>query len=379
MSRPTRLAVDGRVLDDRYHGIGRTTEALLEGLARSPQLDVTVFTWPGQRTRRFDLDGIIEGSGMRRAEFAHSLSSPLQYPRWPGALRAVGAEVSLFPYHIGAPVWGPPRRWAVVHDCIIEADPRYAPDAKTRLLYPLLTRLTLRGNQVLTPSRASAAEISRVYGCAVDARHVTPWGVSGTFSGAAAVPEAVGGHPVPRRYHLHVGAHRPHKNVEVLVRALELLPEEDHLVLVGVSDPRWPDPVPELTARLDLTHRVHLFPQVDEEELLGLYAGARTFVYPSFVEGFGLPLLEAMAAGVPVVASSIDVFEEVGGDAVEWADPGAPSSWATAIVRANSPGRRTELVARGRARAERAQWATAVDRVVEALTGVTVMVREGSS
>ncbi|GAB7191084.1 glycosyltransferase family 1 protein [Kineococcus sp. NUM-3379] len=370
--RVTRLAVDGRVLDDNYHGIGRITEALLRGLAGTPHLEVAVFTRSGQESSRFPLHEVIEGNGFTRLPFEHSLSSATQWIAWPRALRSAAADVALFPYHLGAPVLSlgerpsRRRRFAVVHDCILEADAAYAPDRRTRALYTVATRLVLRATTVLTPSHASAQEVRRTYGVPVHERNVVGWGVDDRF---AAAREAAGSLPAgtPSRYLLHVGARRPHKNVDVAVRALASLPADVHLVLVGSLDRRFPDLVPTAVRELGLSSRVVHLQGISDGELMALYAGAHAFVYPSAVEGFGLPLLEAMAAGVPVVASDIPVFREVGGDAALFVPPGDPVALAGAVRRLDDPGTREALVAAGRARARQASWARATENLLVAL------------
>lgn len=370
MSAPLVLAVDGRVLDDRYHGIGRITEALLRSLAGRPGLRVVVFVHPGQRTTRFDLTAVVEGNGHARAVFEHTLTAPRQYLAWPGALRRAGAEVGLFPYHLGAPLWGRTPTWAVVHDCILEAHRDFAPDALTRLLYRWSTRWVIRHNRVLTPSSASAAEIGRWYGRLVPPEDVLPWGVDDAWSGDTA--PVVDGRPLPTDYLLHVGARRPHKNVGVVVRALAELPEPLSLVLVGSPDPRWDDEVPAAVERLGLTGRVHQLRSVTDAELGSLYAHARAVVQPSLVEGFGLPVLEAMAAGAPVVAADVPVLREVagmpGGDAALWADPRDHRAWVRAIGLLDDPATVSALRAAGRRRVARATWTATTDRLVERLT-----------
>ena len=346
------------MLDERYHGIARVTEALLRQWAGRADVDVTVFVRAGQRSERFDLPALIEGSGFRRAAFDTALTSPAQWWRWPGALRRAEVDAALFPYHLGAALAGPCRRYAIIHDCIFEADPSFAPDARTRLLYTWVTRAVIRRTHVLTPSRASADEITRVYGATLSDAAVIPWGVDPSFEGAA-TRSTVDGLTMPATYHLHVGARRPHKNVATLVEALALLPASQSLALVGTVDSRWPDSVVDAARRLGVADRVLHIPHVSEEGLKALYAGARTFLYPSLVEGFGLPLLEAMAAGVPVVASDIPVFREVAGEAAVFVAPNEPAAWAAAVNVLRDDHRRAEVIELGREHAARATWLAA--------------------
>ncbi|WP_306215180.1 glycosyltransferase family 4 protein [Actinoplanes sp. RD1] len=370
-SKREHLAVDGRVLSDDYHGIGRFAEMLLRELGGTREFDVTVFVRPGQQSRRFDIDGLIEGLGYRRAHFDLPLTSPLQWVRWPGVLRRAGATVTMSPYSLGGPVAGGGRKCTFVHDCIMEADARFAPDRRTRLLYMLHTAVMVRTNRVLTRSVASARDIERIYRVRVPDWQVVPGGVAEDFARGARPVAGIAGQALPETYVLQVGARRPHKNVAALVRALAHLPEDHHLVLVGTVDPRFPDPVPALAADLGVAHRIRHLPRVSEEELHSLYAGAAAFGYPSLIEGLGLPLLEAMAAGVPVVASDIPVFREIAGDAAVLVPPDAPRAWAEAILRVREPAARAGLIAAGHRQVKKNTWDVTAARMLGALRAIS--------
>jgi len=365
--RREHLAVDGRVLSDEYHGIGRMAEMLLRGLAGTTEFDVTVFVREAQTSRRFDLDDLIEGQGHRRAVFDLPLTSALQWVRWPGALRRAGATVTLSPYSLGGPVFGGGRRCTFVHDCIMETDARFAPDQRTRRFYMLHTALMARTNRVFTRSTASARDIEKFYRVRVRDWQVVPGGVDEDFARGAEPVTEIGGQALPSTYLLQVGARRPHKNVAALVRVLPHLPEDYHLVLVGTVDDRFGDPVPQLAAELGVTDRIRHLPRVSEAELHGLYAGASVFAYPSLIEGLGLPLLEAMAAGLPVVAGDIEVFREIAEDAAVLVPSDDPRAWADAILRLRSPEIRAALVAAGHRQVKKNTWDVTVDRMVEAL------------
>jgi glycosyltransferase involved in cell wall biosynthesis len=131
----------------------------------------------------------------------------------------------------------------------------------------------------------------------------------------------------------------------------------------------WPDPTLELARELGVSHRILEFAGVSEPDLATLYRSARALLYPSLVEGYGLPLLEAMAAGVPVIASDVPVFREVAGDAAMLVPPFDTSAWVSAIIDLDDPGRRDALIAAGRRRAAAATWDRAADRLTSILIG----------
>src|SRR5689334_13728226 len=97
-----RLGIDGRVLDDRYHGIGRVTESLLRGLGRRTDVDVVVFLRPGQHSDRFDVPGLTTGLGHTVVPLPAPLGALRQGMRWPRALSAAQVDAVVFPYHLGA-------------------------------------------------------------------------------------------------------------------------------------------------------------------------------------------------------------------------------------------------------------------------------------
>jgi glycosyltransferase involved in cell wall biosynthesis len=363
-SADMRLAIDGRVLDDRYHGVGRVTESLLRGLAEHRGVKVVVFLRKHQKSQRYDLDQLTLGLGHERRTFDHAIRSPLQWLAWPKAIRQAGVDAVLFPYNLGASLIGSTDRYSIVHDCILEAHRQFAPGRLAGLAYRLVTAMVVRRTRVVTPSRTSADDLLKIYGIALPQERIVPWGVDRSFFGAGrpgllALPE------LPANYLLHVGVRRPHKNVLTLVRMLTHLPEDQYLVLVGSVDQRFADPVPEVSRSLGVDNRIIHLPYVEDHDLIRLYGAARGFIYPSLAEGFGLPLLEAMAAGVPVLASEIPVFREVVGAAATLVPPSDEVAWARAVRRLEDVEFRAERIRAGRSRAGSATWDRAVDALVE--------------
>jgi glycosyltransferase involved in cell wall biosynthesis len=158
---------------------------------------------------------------------------------------------------------------------------------------------------------------------------------------------------------LSVAALRPHKNLPVLVDAFSRLQDSDaHLVIAGSGGtPDEERRVRQTASHCGVGERVRVLGAVSEEELEGLYGAADCFVLASLHEGFGLPILEAMARGVPVACSDRSALAEVAGDAAAQFDPSAPGSIATAVRRVlTDPGLARRLVERGRERAEVYTW-----------------------
>jgi alpha-1,3-rhamnosyl/mannosyltransferase len=149
-----------------------------------------------------------------------------------------------------------------------------------------------------------------------------------------------------RPYVLTVATLEPRKNLETLLRAHELLGDEVALAVVGAQG--WgPQPLLDRPGVIRLGY-------VDDDELARLYRGASVVAYPSQFEGFGIPIVEAMASGVPVVASSHPSLDEAAGSAALRADPDQSDAWAAAIEEAQR--RRDELVAKGLGHARTFSW-----------------------
>jgi glycosyltransferase involved in cell wall biosynthesis len=208
-----------------------------------------------------------------------------------------------------------------------------------------------RADHILTLSRYSADAI--VAGGVPAARvTVAPLGVGGEFFTAADHADRVrSDYRLPLEFVVYVGGINERKNVGVLVEALERLGGSIPLVVAG------PPPAEPLAYwGLDRPWVKHLG-FIPDEDVPGLFAAATVKVFPSALEGFGLPLVEAMAAGTVVLAADTPVFREVGGDAASFFDPKDSAALVRAIRTAfTSTGFRTEYQARGRGRAATCTW-----------------------
>ncbi|WP_432830731.1 glycosyltransferase family 4 protein [Dactylosporangium sp. CA-092794] len=361
-----RIGIDGRVLDDRYHGIGRVTYALCREIATMPGTELVIFEGR-TRSRRFDVDTLAAQPSVILHRVDLAPVDVRQFWRWRKILRHHPVDVMFFPYHLGASPLVSVPSLAMVHDCIFETDARFAPSRAVNYAYRTLTALITRSTTALTVSRASADEIHRHYGRRLEPHQVIPNGVDQHLTAASGATqrlrEELG---LARGYVLHVGAQRPHKNVGVLIDAVAQVPGV-RLVLVGSPDTRFPDEAGPAIERHQLADRVVRLPFVPEELLGAVYAEAAVLAYPSLVEGFGLPVLEAMAAGTPVIASDVPALREIGGDAAAYVPPGDSTAWAATIrLVTTDQAVRDTLIAGGTARVAKFTWADAAHRLVAA-------------
>jgi glycosyltransferase involved in cell wall biosynthesis len=186
---------------------------------------------------------------------------------------------------------------------------------------------------------------------------------------AAAVRERVRAtFDVPGRYVLYVSNHQRKKNTERLVEAFaRVAPDEPDvsLLLTGWHSPTFRH-VLELIDHLQLRDRVRVLGHVPDEELPPLYAAASVFALPSLHEGFGIPLLEAMASGTPVLASNVNALAEVCGDAAELVDPYSVAAIEAGLRRVlGDEQRQAELRELGLARAAGFTWRRSAERHLE--------------
>jgi glycosyltransferase involved in cell wall biosynthesis len=205
---------------------------------------------------------------------------------------------------------------------------------------------------------------------------VVPEGVGGEFRvlSSPAIPDRrLAEWKIERPYLLSVCSLEPRKNLDGVLRAFAKLKSDagipHRLVLVG--RPGWKaEGLRALAGRLGVAPAVCFPGYVEDDDLVALYNGAALFVYASKYEGFGLPVLEAMACGVPVVTSNRSALPEVAGDAAILVDPGSPESIAEGILRGLSDGPlRARLVAAGIDRASHFKWSETSRRICTFIAG----------
>jgi glycosyltransferase involved in cell wall biosynthesis len=220
-----------------------------------------------------------------------------------------------------------------------------------------------KANHIVTVSNYSKAEIVGALDVPASKITVIHCGVGAEFHPGYEKDECksvVAGLGISRPYLLYVGNLKPHKNVSTLVRALAQLQQRKklshELVIVG-DDARWKRTVVDECLRLGLADKVVFVPYVSQALLPKIYAAADLLVMPSNAEGFGLPVVEAMACGTPVVCSQAASLPEVAGDAAAYFDPEDVDDLAEVIEQlVYSSELRESLRAKGLRRAKQFTW-----------------------
>ena len=297
------------------------------------------------------------------------------YRRWPSylwqqtqAMRYARADWYLSTFLLPPVV--PCRAAVIIHDLSFRAHPEYFPASIALYMTVLVGWAVRRAERVLTISEFTRSEIQRFYPWAAHKTVVVYPGVGPEFTpkgDAAADDAALREYGVELPYILAVGNIHPRKNLSGLLDAYERLSRTQRdvpgLVWVGVE--RWGSSQLQERAR---AAGVRLTGRVAPEHLPALYRRAALMVYPSLYEGFGLPPLEAMACGTPVVASRTTSLPEVVGESALTADPSDPADLALAMERALfDEALRAELRARGPLRAAQFNWAGTAQGVLASL------------
>jgi len=259
-----------------------------------------------------------------------------------------------------APVWGRFRRVVTVHDLIYARFPDAHAglrDKGMRLLVPAAAR---RSERVIADSQSTREDLIGLLGLRPERIDVVPLGIGAVRRGAA-TPEAEIRERFDlsdRRVLLSLSAKRPHKNLSALISAIAQIAAEERpvLVLPGYHTAHESE-LRRQAQGLGLAEDVRFPAWVSGEDLEGLWALTSAFVFPSLYEGFGLPVLEAMARGVPVVCSNASSLPEIAGDAALLFDPRDETAIAAAVLRVLRDRTLAErLRASGVERAEEFSW-----------------------
>lgn len=286
--------------------------------------------------------------------------------RLPRLYHRLGADLLFSPVP-EAPLYARCRSVVMIHDTI----PLRFPDPRSRLrLYHQhwLPRVAQQAEQVICNSVATARDIVEFLG--VPAPRIAPILLAYDRNRFHPLDPADLPSPPARPYFLYLGRHNPYKNVARLVTAFAALTQHGdyELRLAGPTDPRYTPQLRAQVAELGLGDRVHFLDYVSDDELPILLNQALALVFPSCWEGFGLPLLEAMACGTPAIAANVSSLPEVAGEAALLIDPASAAELAGAMRQVAEDGElRRQLRDRGLARAGQFSWAKTGQATVEVL------------
>jgi glycosyltransferase involved in cell wall biosynthesis len=352
-----RVAVDATAVPARLTGAGVYTSRLLAALARRDDVDLDVFAARGSAA-------LLAGPGLRLHQVAAARPGRPARIAWSRlaagrAARAAGARV-LHGVHYELPLRGTGglAQVVTVHDLTLVTHAEWHEPSKVWYFRRAMRHAVAAAERVLCVSAATARDATRHLGVPPERIDVTPLGTDLAPATEAAVHDLRDRLGLTGPYLLGLGTLEPRKDLPTLVRAFATLAGElpHKLVLAGLAG--WGSgALAEAVAASGVADRILLPGYVPEADKAALFTGADLFVYPSRYEGFGLPVLEAMACGVPVLTTTGGSLPEVAGDAALLVDPGEPDLLAGAMARLlGDPAARARLARRGRARAAAQTW-----------------------
>ncbi|KQW41976.1 MULTISPECIES: glycosyltransferase family 1 protein [unclassified Roseateles] len=368
MTQPTsrrRIGVDFHVFDGKFQGSRSHLIGIFGELTRlCPEYD---FVFLLEQTDALGRLPGFSGPNVERVRMPHAnpfVRLGLQLPR-------LRRELALDLVHTQYVIPLQPARGnaVTIHDVLFEPFPQFF-----SRLFVLRSRTLMRwsarkADLLFTVSDYSRDEIAQRYGA-----HAADIGVLHNavdrqlfFPGETGADLVRARGLTPGGYLLTVGRIEPRKNHAALLRAYRLLPgTPPPLVIVGQRDFGYGEFETEL-AQLPAGRQVHLFSDVGDGELPALYRHAQIFIYPSFAEGFGMPPLEALASGAPLITSDSTAIPEVVGDAGLLIDPTDAQALQSAIERLLAdPALRAQLVQRGLARADVFTWRRSAETLAAA-------------
>jgi glycosyltransferase involved in cell wall biosynthesis len=367
------VGIDARKLKD--FGIGTYVRNLLEALARRPESLAYRFRIFARSADRDALPPLPPHFDVATEEARGYSVAELTGFAW----RLWRHQLDLFhaTHYVLPPL---PRGRAVVtiHDIIHLLYPQFLPNRVAHLYARIMIRRALKvADRIITVSHNSKRDLVDHFGVAPARVEVIYNGVSRGFR------QDVPGEErrrvalklnLPSPYLLFLGSDRPHKNARNVIKAFAEArrrgPLPHALVLAGPM-PRNEGRVEALISALDLGAAIRRTGIVDDADMPGLFAGADAFLYPTLYEGFGLPVIEAMASGTPVLTSSTSALQEIAGGYALLVDPMDAGAIATGIVTlATDPVKRAELAKMGLARAADFSWNKAAEATLSVYAAV---------
>lgn len=293
--------------------------------------------------------------------------------RLPLPVQLVTGPIDLFhsPDFVLPPVSGRIPTLLTVHDLSFVHSPQTFPAQLVAYLNRIVPWSIGRASHVLADSVATKRDLIDVWQVPAEKIAVLYCGVNPAFqpitdeARLTAVRHKY--HLDPAPYILSVGTVQPRKNYQMLIHAFRPVADQHphHLVIAGGKGWLYDEMLAEVE-RQGLNGRVHFIGFVDDADLPALYSGADLFAMPSLYEGFGLPLLEAMACGVPILSSNVSSLPEVVGETAVQLPPHDPQAWSQALLELlTSPQRRQQMIVDGFRQSRQFTWQQSASQLLE--------------
>lgn len=375
-ARP-RVGVDFHTFDGLYQGSRSHLLGLYgEAVALAPEIDFVLLSAAPERLAQ--AHPAFAAANVACVDLPHA--GGLARLGWQLGLVRRRHHIDLLHLQFRLPLWAGGPCACTIHDLLFETHPQFFGAAFGSMARWTSRRSARRAALLFSVSEYSRGELVRLYGLDPARIPITANGVDGARFRPAADPATAEGEAeralvaahglVPGRYLCTVGRIEPRKNHLGLLRAYaRLAAPRPPLLVIGQRDFEAA-PVFDAARALGLGDTLRFMENVDDAALPVLLRNALAFVYPSFAEGYGMPVAEAMASGVPVLTSDVTALPEVAGDAALYADPQRPEAIAVGMERLlGDAALRHRLAAAGVARAASMRWRASAEVLVDALRG----------
>ena len=355
-----KIGIDARMYGVGFTGIGRYTAELIEQLSKQDSDNEYVLF---MRKEAFDSFKVPNGRFKKvLADFKHySLGEQFGFN---ALLKKEKLDLMHFT-HFNAPVFYNKPFVVTIHDLTLTFFPgKKMNHFLQRMAYHwVINNVTKKAKKIIAVSQHTKKDLVETLHISEDKISVIYNGVTAKFGGTEPTsrPEMMKELGLSRPYFLYTGVWRDHKNIVGLIKAFAKFNEEVgrqyELVITGPHNPTYHE-VPDTVKELDAEEDIHLVGLVSEENIYALYLNALAYVFPSFYEGFGLPPLEAMQCGTPVVASNVSAVPEICGEGnALYFDPYDVDDMAAKMKQVVAdPGLRQKLIDNGRERVKFFSW-----------------------
>lgn len=365
-----RIGIDGTLLHGQYSGVEYAIHHLLRELAAADTENEYVVYVDSGFSPEAGYPPNFHWKSVRFSGHQRLRRIVWQQGQLPARLRKDRVDVFHGPGYV-IPFRCPVPSVVSVYDIIALTHPEFC-RRSNRLHYGfVLPRSLLQATRIVVPSASVQTEITQRYPVVSGKLRVVPLGINPTFfsqPSPGALAQVKTKYDLPDSFLLFIGNLEAKKNLNRLIGVFHALTAghhlPHHLVLAGSKRHVSPE-LTNLIGEMQLDPCVHLLDYVPEDDLRAIYCLAEVFVFPSLIEGFGLPVLEAMALGTPVVASNRGALPEVVGDAGLTVDPESVREVASALFRVISDSElRHSLIEKGRERAQRYSWQETARQVI---------------
>lgn len=374
-----RIGINGRSIFRRLTGVQHYAREITKALLALGNEDVSYTVFSGREGRAGAQAGLPPHVPLQASFFP--ADSPLRGMLWEQTLlrqMAKKAEIDVLfnPANV-APLHAPVPSVVTIHDLAFLLFPEYYSRAFAAYYRILVPRIARQAAAVITDSQSAREDLETCLGLPPGKISVIPLGVSPLFRRRITKKEMAavrGRYGLSDKYFLSISSLEPRKNLKGIVAAYRLLPrevaEEHRLVIVGTGNKIFADPGLREGLSSIKPGSVLTPGHVPSEDLPAIYRMATALVFPSFYEGFGLPLLEAMAASTPVITSDRSSLPEVAGHAAVLINPESTEELTAAMeLLATDSGTRNLLIERGKKRVADYTWDKTARQTLDVLRG----------